>query len=49
VNLIQGKMTRLIGFLDDLAYGTDSTPGTKKVKKVWRKRIDDAMQRWRMK
>lgn len=41
VNLIQGKMTRIIAFLDDLAYGRENKARTKNNKMVWRKKIGD--------
>ena len=48
VNLIAGKMTQIIILLDDLAYGAGSTPGAKEVYTVWRKRMNDARERWGM-
>ncbi len=46
VNLIAGKMNQIIILLDDLAYGAGSAPGAKEVYTAWRKRMDDAMERW---
>ena len=48
VNLISGTMIQIINFLDDLAYGQGSTPGSKDIQADWRNKMGDALQRWRM-
>ena len=42
VNLIEGRLRQVIGFLDNLSYGEKSTPGTKDNKASWDKNIQPA-------
>jgi hypothetical protein len=35
VNLIEGRMSEVVGFLDDLSYGEKSTPGTRQNLAEW--------------
>jgi hypothetical protein len=42
VNLIQGKMSEVIDFLDSLTYGGNSTPGLQENRAEWEKNIETA-------
>lgn len=43
-NLIEGKATDVLRFLDGLAYGDCSTPGLQAVHREWRRRIEASEQ-----
>jgi len=45
-NLIAGKMFETIALLEELAYGTGSTSGTKEIQAAWQEKMDDALRRW---
>ncbi len=45
-NLIEGNHNEVVAFLDRLAYGDESTPGTHETKEQWRNKLE-AMQRLR--
>jgi len=45
-NLIAGRVNELVEFLDELAYGPHSTPGTRRVREAWRRRTREAFRRW---
>lgn len=49
VNFISGTMSEIIKLLDDLAYGPGSTEGMKEIYDQWRKKMDDAIERWGLK
>lgn len=40
VNLIEGRMSEVVAFLDDLSYGEKSTPGTREKLGEWNKSIE---------
>lgn len=40
VNLIEGRMSEVVAFLDDLSYGEKSTPGTRENLGEWNKNIE---------
>ena len=42
VNLIEGRMQEVIRLLDGLAYGPDSTPGTREAKAEWDRHAGNA-------
>jgi hypothetical protein len=47
-NLIEGTMTELIPFLDELAYGPQSSPGVREQRKTWDERPQlAAWRRWK--
>jgi hypothetical protein len=47
-NLIEGRMTELIPFLDELAYGPQSTPGVDEHRRAWDERPQlQAWRRWK--
>ena len=46
INLIQGRMRDIIKFLDNLAYGDDSTPTILETKSQWNEKIDRIGERW---
>ncbi|HZO91636.1 MAG TPA: hypothetical protein VFB38_25160 [Chthonomonadaceae bacterium] len=39
VNLIEGRLTDVLAFLDTLTYGEGSTPGTKVTQQEWRSKL----------
>ena len=45
-NLIEGNHKQVIAFLDSLAYGDQSTPGTQETRAAWRNTAEE-MQRFR--
>ena len=46
VNLIGGRLSEVIQFLDSLTYDDRSTPGTKERHVAWRKDMSDALESW---
>jgi hypothetical protein len=46
VNLIEGKMSEVIAFLDRLTYGEGSTEGFRQRHAAWRTRMSDTLERW---
>jgi len=46
VNLIAGRMTETIKFLEELANETENTLGFSEVYLEWRRKMDDALERW---
>jgi hypothetical protein len=47
-NLIEGRMTELIPFLDELAYGPQSSPGVREQRREWDERPQlQAWRRWK--
>jgi hypothetical protein len=47
-NLLEGRMSELIPFLDELAYGPQSSPGVQEQRKTWDERPQlQAWRRWK--
>jgi len=46
INLIQGRLSEVIQFLDSLTYSTSSTPGTRETLSTWRGEMSTALQSW---
>lgn len=47
-NLLEGRMSELIPFLDELAYGPQSSPGVREQRRTWDKRPQlQAWRRWK--
>jgi hypothetical protein len=46
VNLIEGRLSEVIAFLNELSYGPGSTPGTQERHEGWRKSMSDALESW---
>ena len=46
INLIEGRLSEVIGFLDRLTYGDGSTPGTLETAAVWRRDMSTALASW---
>ena len=46
VNLIEGRYHEVVDFLDQLSYGSGSTPGTLELYADWRKKIDETGKKW---
>jgi len=44
VNLIEGRLSEVIAFLDNLTYGEGSTPGTREAQAEWVKNSQNARQ-----
>ncbi len=44
VNLIEGRLSEVIVFLDNLTYGEGSTPGTQEIHAEWVKNSQNARQ-----
>jgi hypothetical protein len=40
-NLIEGSHTKVVEFLERLAYGDQSTPGIQETRKEWRAKMQD--------
>jgi len=49
VNLIAGRMTETIKFLEELANETENIRGFSEVYLEWRRKMDDALERWGIK
>ena len=46
VNLIEGNYHQVVDFLDELSYGSDSTPGITDVRDEWRSKIEYTAEKW---
>ena len=46
VNLIEGRLNEVIGFLDALTYGKGSTDGTQDTHAAWRRDMNAALTSW---
>ena len=46
VTLIEGRYHEVVDFLDQLTYGSGSTPGTLELYVDWRKKIDETGKKW---
>lgn len=46
VNLIEGRLSDVIGFLNELTYGKKSTPGVKATAASWREDMNTALKSW---
>ncbi|MCL5275042.1 MAG: hypothetical protein M1434_09925 [Chloroflexi bacterium] len=46
VNLIAGNYHQVVHFLDELSYGSDSTPGIADVRDEWRRKIEHTAETW---
>ena len=46
INLVEGRLSEVIQFLDTLTYGRGSTPGARKRHAAWRKSMSDALESW---
>ena len=45
VNLIKGRLSDVVKFLDDLSYSNSSTPGIRDTKNIWQENLNTA-QNW---
>jgi len=46
VNLIEGKVTDVVAFLDQLTYGDQAHPRLKEMQKAWRKSVRESREVW---